>query len=41
VNLWELEKYLIEDHNWGSRDAAWVIRRIQTGLDILNANRRF
>jgi hypothetical protein len=40
VNLWDLEKHLIEDRKWKPVDAAWAMRRIQTGLDILRANQK-
>jgi len=40
VDLGYLECYLIQDLNWNKKDASWCVQRIETGLDILKANRR-
>lgn len=41
VNLYDLETHLVRDRGWDDKSAAWAVRRIQTGLDILQVNRRF
>lgn len=41
VNLYDLERHLAEDRKWDKKSAAWAVRRIQTGLDILTVNHRF
>ena len=41
INISELERYLIEDLTWSIENAKWVRQRIETGLDILNANKKF
>lgn len=37
----EIESYLIGDRKWTPDDAAWVRRRIETGLDVLKVYRKF
>jgi len=41
VNLQYLKEYLIYDLSWNEKDASWCINRIETGLDILEANMKF
>jgi hypothetical protein len=41
VRLDLIETYLIVDETWKPEDAAWVTRRIDTGLEVLKINRRF
>lgn len=41
VNLYEVERYLIENRKRSPKEAAWAVHRIQTGLDVLRVNRRF
>jgi len=41
VNLHYLQGYLIENLSWNEKDARWCINRIETGLDILEANMKF
>lgn len=41
VNLYDLELHLVRDRSWDPKSAAWTVRRIQAGLDILRVNRRF
>ncbi len=36
----EIESYLVTDKKWKPADAAWVRRRIDTGLDVLKVNRK-
>ena len=37
----EIERHLIADRKWKPADAAWVRRRIDTGLDVLRVDRKF
>lgn len=37
----EIEQFLVSDKKLKSADAAWVRRRIDTGLDVLKMDRRF
>jgi hypothetical protein len=37
----EIERFLIVDQKWEPADAAWIRRRIDTGLDVLRVDRRF
>ena len=41
VHADELERFLVADKQWRPADAAWVRRRIETGLDVLKMDRRF
>ena len=41
VNLQYLKEHLINDLSWNEKDASWCINRIETGLDILEANTKF
>lgn len=41
VDLQYLKGYLIGDLSWNEKDAKWCINRIETGLDILEANVKF
>lgn len=40
VDLGYLKIYLMEELNWNQKDASWCVQRIETGLDILKANRK-
>ncbi len=41
INISELERYLIENLAWSTENAYWVRQRIETGLEILNLNKKF
>ena len=41
VDLQYLKEHLINDLSWNEKDASWCINRIETGLDILEANMKF
>lgn len=41
INLQYLKEHLINDLSWNENDASWCINRIETGLDILGANKKF
>ena len=41
VDLQYLKEHLINDLSWNEKDASWCINRIETGLDILEANTKF
>ena len=41
VDLQYLKGYLIGDLSWNEKDARWCIDRIETGLNILEANMKF
>ena len=41
INLQYLKEYLIYDLSWNEKDASWCVNRIETGLDILEANMKF
>jgi len=41
VKLHNLQQHLTDDRKWNPDSAAWVIARVQTGLDILRVHRRF
>lgn len=40
LNLFDLQKHLVEDRKWRAESAGWAVRRIQTGFDILQVNRK-
>jgi hypothetical protein len=41
VHTDEIERFLIADQKWKPEDAAWVGRRIETGLAVLRMARKF
>lgn len=41
IKLDLLNRYLIEELNWDKKDADWCTKRINTGLRVLEVNRKF
>lgn len=41
VDLALLKRWLIQEKGWSDKDASWCIDRINTGIDILDANRKY
>lgn len=41
LDIDRLHRYLVEVLTWEKKDANWCCNRIETGLDILRADRRF
>lgn len=41
IDLFLLQRYLIEDLNWRLEDAEWCFNRIEDGLEILKINKSF
>lgn len=36
-----LKRWLIQEKGWSDKDASWCIERINTGIDILDVNRKY